>query len=119
MLTHKEYMAFRGREEMCRLHNQYYGEIADVIGFVPPARLVELCRNGENKDGCWNETGLRVWDIAMVPVREAIDREMRKRGDFLSEAGAICVGKAAMRQFFERELAAEQVLDEAMALPAP
>lgn len=118
----RTYMAengLSGPEERARLFDQYYGEISDAIGFAPSKSLVQLCRSSINLDGCWNDIALGVWCRVAAPLRQAIDREMRKRGDFLTDAGAVCVVKAGVARFFNRELSIGHDIDGEHEAAAP
>ncbi len=102
MLTRQEYMA-ASLEDQAAKCRQYYSEIALAVGVKPSERLLEMCRNGPNKDGWFNDVHNSVWDRAALPYKDLISSELKKRGDFWSLSGGLITMKMAVALILEAE----------------
>jgi hypothetical protein len=92
-ITRQDYMSNKAT------HDEYYLDVARSAGLGIgniPKDLVEKCRT--SKDPHFNDTTrILDWDTAMISYQGQINRALKERGDFWSLAGALCVGKAIVR----------------------
>lgn len=93
-------------------HQDYYGQYVDEI--VKRDVLWTISKDkilSSEDDDSFNDIPLRYWDS--LPAWSIVAAKMRKRGDFLTPAGLVCVAKEAARQI-KAEAEAAQV-DEVIA----
>lgn len=87
------------------LHREFYAQFVDdayiaaVVGYVGAQRLLA----STNRDGCFNDIGLRIWDTCPWPHDHR--RRMKQCGTFPATF-PVCEAKEAARQWLEREVAA-------------
>lgn len=93
--TRKEYM-----DHKCT-HREYYGQyVSDSL----KARVkddIGLKRLIKSKDEYLNDIPLKLWDN--IPMPYSVQDAMKKNGDFLTQAGIVCIAKEAARQVIEYE----------------
>jgi len=80
---------------------EYYGGIADACGLKPlDAALVARSRAAlESGDEHLNSIPLHRWDIAAYPYNtNRLRAEMKRRGDFVTLAGLVCLAKVIYRR---------------------
>jgi len=81
-------------------HSEYYGQfVTEAIKNTVVARFgFDRLKLDLKRDEHLNTIPLHQWD-ALAPAVLYLDRVMRKdHGDFMSEAGAVCILKEAARQ---------------------
>lgn len=93
MLTRKQYM-----DGDCSYYD-YYGDIIRAAG----VRVSEDIRNQAETalahgDTPMNTIPLARWDVWAEPWRPQLQHAFKERGDFWSQAGAVCAMKEAARQ---------------------
>ena len=95
MITRKEYM-----QNSKKLFHAYYLEIAKEAGIdysesdlLP--RVKEALKAGDEH---LNTIPLSIWDANGMYTQRTINTAMKKRGDFWSLAGSVCVHKTAAKE---------------------
>ncbi len=93
--TRKEYMA-----DKCT-HSEYYAQ------FVTPSILESVWRSiGQEKirastDEHFNDIPLKKWDIVSTNFSQAAAPKFKEAGDFVTQAGLVCVAKQAAKMIKE------------------
>lgn len=105
-MTRKEYLEIGGKDA----HEQYYAqfvtqEIKDrVISYFGLERLVRSFQ--ADKHFNTDLTPLRHWDSLRLPF--GTDGKLHKQGDYLTQAGSVCILKEAARQAVKEHLAEQE-----------
>ena len=83
-------------------HEEYYRIIAKEAGISFPVdhELVHRALKSTDKENL-NDIPLHEWDGYASGARSAIDKAMRKHGDWYSMAGGVCVMKNAVKKTIE------------------
>lgn len=118
-MNRSEYMAAT-LEEQPQAHRAYYGQfVNDMIKKLVISHFTTEMYTGEdvlkrsfNMDHAFNTdlTPLKQWDIlgSYIPLyHKYIIDQMKECGDYLTQAGEVCILKEAARQVVEEELARE------------
>jgi hypothetical protein len=100
MYTRKQYL-----NKECT-HEQYYGEIAKNCGinYDYAVDLPEIIKALQNGDKHLNTISLQQWDNKALTTQARIAHELKNRGDSFSQAGSVCVHKAAARMAAEKKM---------------
>ena len=91
--TRKEYM-----DHVCS-HREYYAQYVteglkkQVLFNIPISELEK------SKDEHLNDVELKRWDN--VPMPYSVSTQMKENGDYLTQAGIVCIAKEAARQILE------------------
>lgn len=93
MITRQEYMS-----HSTKLHQAYYLEIALEAGLKIPAVAIKRTREelaaGNDNLNDMRDINLDAWTGLGAARKPELQRAMKKRGDFYSQAGACCAAKA-------------------------
>jgi len=90
-MTRKEYM--EGKIS----HEEYYGQFTNKEFSKRVARIIGEEKLRTSTDPHFNDIPLKKWDVISVPLGTA--EKMKECGDYLTQAGIVCIAKLAARQF--------------------
>lgn len=77
-------------------HQDYYVEIAKEARITAPEQLLE--RAAKSTDKYYNDVPLKLWDMAGIAINSRrLSDVMKARGDYVTQAGLVCVLKAIVR----------------------
>lgn len=82
-------------------HRQYYSQFVNtntknqLLRYIPKKEIVA------SKDPHFNDIKIRRWDA--IPAIAGTNDKMKKKGDYLTLAGKVCVYKEAAKQIKERK----------------
>lgn len=103
MMTRKEYLQPRSREEQRQAHRQYYGEIAREAGIRYAPAFLERVRQALKTDERLNNIPLHEWDVFAALQRSQVAPLLKARGDSWALCGGVCTAKEAARLQAELE----------------
>jgi hypothetical protein len=87
-------------------HRQYYAQfvmpiIKDIV--LQNIATKEEIREALKQDEALNTIPLQKWDWQAAQIRNLCGPQLKERGDFYSQGGAVCILKEAARQITEEE----------------
>lgn len=90
MYTRKQYL-----DKECT-HSEYYGQFVTTGHLQEVKAYIGLDRLINSTNEHLNDIPLQEWDNIQPPL--GTGEEMKKRGDYLTQAGIVCIAKAAAKQ---------------------
>ena len=97
LITRKAYLDRCGEPGAFRA---YYAQFVDDAVTASVARNIGLERIAASDDEHLNDVPLRLWDQCLVSSTAAA--KLRECGDYLTQAGVVCIAKEAARQMVAR-----------------
>ena len=91
--TRKEYL-----NHECT-HSEYYNQYVTDSLKNKVKDIITLTRLTMSTDEHLNDIPLKLWDN--IPMPYGIQDAMKLNGDYLTQAGIVCIAKAAARQILE------------------
>ena len=94
MITRKQYLT--GEYS----HREYYGQFVTSAMVNRVAEMIGRDRLHASRDEHLNDIPLAEWDL--LPVWSSVAAAMKECGDYLTQAGAVCLHKEAARQWLDK-----------------
>ena len=97
MYTRKDYL-----DKRCT-HREYYAQFVDQWIREQVIHVVTLDYITRSRDEAFNDIPLHLWERVFPLPTIKMDQVMRKRGDYPTKAGLVCIAKEAARQIKDEQ----------------
>ena len=100
MITRQQYL---NKESA---HNEYYTQFVTpfILKLVESEFSIDQLKQAFEKDPYFNTIPLEKWDgLSLCLDKARLNLLFRERGDFISQAGLVCILKTAARQLIKDE----------------